>query len=66
MTVIGIIINPAEALAIAPVVRLAILDNLGKLEDEYCALPTEACTTHVEVRRFDLATCWRSALREEK
>ena len=66
MTVIGIITNPAEALAIAPVVRLAMLDNLGKLEEEYWALSTDACSMPVEVRRLDFATCWRSALREEK
>ena len=58
--------NPDEALAIAPVVMFPILDSLGKLEDEYCALPADACAVCVEVRRFDFATCWRSALREEK
>ena len=58
--------NPAEALAIAPVVMFATLDNLGNLEDEYCALLVDACTTPVEVRRLDLATCWRSAFKEEK
>ena len=66
MTVIGIIMKPAEALAIAPVVMFAMLDNLGKLEDEYCALPADACTTSAEVRRLDLATCWRNAFKEEK
>ena len=66
MTVIGIMKKPAEALAIAPVVMFAILDNLGKLEDEYCALPTDACTKPVDVRIFDFATCWRNALRDEK
>ena len=66
MTVIGIMKNPAEALAIAPVVMFAKLDNLGKLEDEYCALSTDACTIPADVRTFDFATCWRSALREEK
>lgn len=58
--------NPADALAIAPVVIFAMLDNLGKLEDEYCALPADACTIPVDVRRFDFATCWRNAFREEK
>ena len=58
--------NPAEALAIAPVVKLAMFDNLGKLEEEYWALSTDACTIPVDVRRLDCATCWRSALREEK
>lgn len=58
--------NPAEALAIAPVVIFAMLDNLGKLEDENCEVPTDACTIPVDVRRFDVATCWRNALREEK
>ena len=57
MTVIGIIINPAEALAIAPVVKFAALDNLGKLDDEYSTLPTDACTIPVDVRRFAFATC---------
>ena len=66
MTVIGIMMKPAEALATAPVVMFAMLDNLGKLEDEYCALPMDACTRHVDISRFDLATCWRNALREEK
>lgn len=66
MTVIGIMKKPAEALAIAPVVMFAILDNLGKLEDEYCVLSTDACTIPADVRRFDFATCWRNALREEK
>ena len=66
MTVIGIITKPAEALAIAPVVIFARCDNLGKLEDEDCALPIVDCTTPVEVRRFDVKTCWRNALREVK
>lgn len=66
MTVIGIMRNPAEALAIAPVVIFAILDSLGKLEDEYCALFKDACTKPVAVRIFDFATCWRNALRDEK
>ena len=66
MTVIGIIIKPAEALAIAPVVIFATFDNLGNLEDVYCALPIDACTKPVDVRRFDFATCWRNALRDEK
>lgn len=58
--------KPAEALAIAPVVMFAMLDNLGKLEDENCAVPTDACIIPVDVRIFDVATCWRNALREEK
>ena len=66
MTVIGIITNPAEALAIAPVVIFATWDSLGKLEDEDCVLPTVDCTAPVDVRRFDLTTCWRNALREVK
>lgn len=66
MTVIGIITNPAEALATAPVIMFAMLDSLGKLEDEYRALPTDSCTVYGDVRIFDFATCWRNALREEK
>ena len=66
MTVIGIMKNPTEALAIAPVVMFATFDNLGKLEDEYRALSADACTIPVDVRMFDFATCWRNALREEK
>ena len=58
--------NPAEALAIAPVVMFAILDSLGKLEDEYCVLAIDACTIPLDVRRFDFVTCWRNAFREEK
>lgn len=66
MTVTGIITKPAEALAIAPVVMFATWDSLGKLEDEDWALPADDCTTPVDVRRFDLTTCWRNVLREVK
>ena len=66
MTVTGIITKPAEALAIAPVVIFATWDNLGKLEDEDCALATDDCTTPGGLRRFDFTTCWRNALREVK
>lgn len=50
----------------APVAMFAKLDNLGKFEDEYCALPADNCTTPVDIRTFDFAMYWRSALREEK
>ncbi len=66
MTVIGIMRNPADALAIAPVVRFAILLSLGSEDEEYWAVPFPASTNPVDVSRFDLATCWRSALRLEK
>lgn len=66
MTVIGIMIKPAEALAIAPVVIFAMLDNLGNLEDEYCAVPIDACAKPADVRMLDFATCWRNALSDEK
>ena len=57
MTVIGIITNPAEALAIAPVVKFATFVSLGKLEDEYCALTVDICNVPVDVRRLEFATC---------
>lgn len=58
--------KPADARAIAPVVKLAILLSLGRLEDEYSAFPLVASISPVDVRRLDLATCWRKALRLEK
>jgi len=62
----GIIMNPADALAIAPVVRFAILLNLGSEEEEYLVFFFPASTKPVEYRTLDLATCCRSALRLEK
>ena len=55
MTVIGIMMNPTDARAIAPVVRLARLDSRGRLDDEYCALTLAASTMPADVRRLDLA-----------
>ncbi len=62
----GIMINPADALAMAPVVRFAMLLNLGKEEEEYSGFPIVALTRPVDARRLDLAICCRSALRLEK
>jgi len=59
-------INPADALAIAPVVRFAILLNLGSEDEEKSEGPFVASTNSEEVRRLDLATCCRSVLRLEK
>ena len=52
--------NPAEALAIAPVVKFARFDSFGR-EDDVGSFPFS--TTPIVCRRFDRATCWRKALR---
>ena len=67
----GIMAKPALARAMAPVVRLARLLSWGSEEDEYVrAVEVEggsvAETMPVAARRLERATCWRSALREEK
>ena len=59
--VIGIRINPAEALAIAPVVRFARLDNLGRAE-EYVGTPPFS-NTPIERNRFERATFCRKAFK---
>ena len=53
--------NPAEALAIAPVVRFARFDNLGRA-DEYVGAPPFS-NTPIERSRFERATFCRSAFR---
>ncbi len=58
-------IKPAEARAMAPVVRFAKLDNCGR-DDEERAVFAGTDTIPVEARRLERKTCWRSALRVEK
>jgi hypothetical protein len=54
MIVMGIRMNPADALAIAPVVRFARFDNFGK--DDECVGGTVFSKTPMDRRRFDRAT----------
>jgi hypothetical protein len=58
MIVMGIKMNPATALATAPVVRFARFDSFGR-EEEVGILPFS--TTPIERRRFERATFWRRA-----
>lgn len=57
MTVKGIKTKPAEARAIAPVVRLAKLESRGREEEEYVVLCEEVDKIPAEVRRLERATC---------
>lgn len=60
----GIKIIPAEALAIAPVVRFARLDNFGS-DEEYVG-PEPFPPTTTGRRRSELATCCRRAFKPVK
>lgn len=75
----GVMIRPAEARAMAPVVRLARLLSRGRaLEADSCVERVDECVafgglvegertgTGMEARRFERATFWRRALRVEK
>lgn len=62
MTVIGINTNPAEVLAIAPVVRFARFDSFGSAEDDD-GTAVAPSTTPMLLSRFERATFCRSALR---
>jgi len=66
MMVRGIRTKPAEARAMAPVVRLARFESWGKEDDEYFALGKVVDTIPVELRRFERATRCRRALSVEK
>lgn len=60
-------IKPAEARAMAPVVRFARLESCGSEEEEDDGVVVwEMAITLVGVRRLDRKTCWRRALRVEK
>ena len=61
MIVIGININPADALAIAPVVRFARFDSLGRAEEYVGTLPFS--NTPIERSKFERATFCRKAFR---
>ena len=61
MIVIGIKIKPADALAIAPVVRFARFDSLGRAE-EYVGTPPFS-NTPIERSRFERATFCRRAFK---
>jgi hypothetical protein len=61
MTVIGIKMNPAEALATAPVVKFARFESFGNDEEYVGNVPFS--TTPIVRSRFDCATCWRKAFR---
>ena len=59
-------INPAEALAIAPVVRFAILLRRGNEDEEDGTVLLAASTRPDEVRMLDPATWCRRAFKPEK
>jgi hypothetical protein len=59
MIVIGIRINPAPALAMAPVVRFARFESLGRAE-EWLGRPFLSVAPRVR-RRFERATFCRNA-----
>lgn len=63
MTVIGIKINPAVVLAMAPVVRFARLESFGR-EDEYDG--AWIFSMAMGRRRLERATCWRNAFKPVK
>ena len=65
MTVMGVMMKPAQTRAMAPVVRFAMLESLGS-EDEYLASLCEAATSPLDVRMLERATCCRRAFRVEK
>lgn len=72
MTVIGIMMNPADARAVAPVLRLAMLESRGndeeeeEEEEEWFGPPFGTVTNPVEARMLERATCCLSAFRVEK
>ena len=66
MTVTGIKMRPADALAIAPVVMFAMLDSFGS-EDDECWVPLPGtCPIVADGSICDDATCCRNELRVVK
>lgn len=68
MIVIGISTNPAPVRAIAPVVRLARLESLGRVLEEWLFVvdSSPAPRTPTLRSRFECATWLRRALSEVK
>lgn len=64
MIVIGISMNPAPALAMAPVVRFARFESLGRA-DEWLGIPFLLVALR-ERSRFERATFCRSAFKVVK
>ena len=70
--VMGIMMRPADARAMAPVVRFARFESCGSEDDDDAgraqAVGFVVCdeTAPVERSRLDWKTCWRRALRVEK
>lgn len=67
----GVRASPAEARAMAPVARFAVLERWGSVEEEYCRalgglLAFWGVMRAVDGRRGEKARCCRSALRDEK
>lgn len=58
ITVTGIITKPAATLATAPVARLAVLESLGRTEDDLAPI-----TGLARAIGLDCARAWRNALR---
>lgn len=66
MTVIGIIIIPADARAIAPVVRFAKFDSWGSADEDFWDPACEIATNPVEARKSECAQRCLRALSVEK
>ena len=62
----GVMMNPAETLATAPVVRLARCDSFGNDDEECSATLVESYSALAKKNNLGCESLWREASRIEK